>query len=253
MIKRIALALAALVVAAAGLFLALFNWPDPLFPHSVTVGRLSLHSDRPFDPDKGRAILADIETRLASSPIDDHQSHGVYVANDPGLKKLFFFAGGGATGINYYPITNHVFISRSDIDADTVFGAVTGLAAKPPRTFAYYAAHEITHSFTAERLGAFKLWNRGLPQWIREGYADYVGTHGHLDVDDLYRRCAAGEPDFNFKKSGNYSSFRLLVAFMLERKHLTVDELLASKLAEPEALDEMNAAMAAPGAPTCKS
>lgn len=251
MLKRIAFLTAAAVAVLAGIFLALFAWPDPLFPNSVTAGRLSLHSDRPFDKDKARAILADIETRLQSSPLDDHQPHGVYIANAPWLKSVFFFAGSGATGINYYPLTNNVFLGHADVDRDIVYSGATGLPAAPPRTLAYYAAHEITHSFTAEHRGLVKGFNNGMPQWVREGYPDYVATHGHLDLDDLYRRCLAGDQDLNFKKTKNYASFRMLVAYMLERKHETIDQLLETKLSAEQALADLNTGMRPPAGQTC--
>jgi hypothetical protein len=137
-----------------------------------------------------------------------------------------------------------VFIRRSDINHDTVFGA-SGEPAAPPRTFAYYAAHEITHSLTAERLGPSRLWNHELPQWVREGYADYVGMGGQVDVDDLYRRYRAGDPELDYRKSGLYARFRMLVAYMLQREHWSADRLLASKLTEAQALAVMDAGMAA--------
>ena len=149
----------------------------------------------------------------------------------------------GAAGVNYYPLSNDVFLRRSDIDRDQLFGH-SGRPAPPPRTLAYYGAHEITHSLTAERLGAGKLWNHALPQWVREGYADYVGLAGKVDVDALYRRYRAGDPELDWKKSGSYARFRLLVAYMLERERWSVDRLLGGGLSQTRAEAIMNAGMA---------
>ena len=217
----------ALLAIALPVLATIWSWP--LFRYHVEVGRLAIWSDRPFDPAKGRAILADVESRLETSPIDDHRPHAIFVANAGWRELLVFNLAHGAAGVNHYPLTNNVFIRRSNIDADTVFGH-SGKPAAPPRTFAYYAAHEIAHSFTAERLGPFHLWNASLPQWVREGYADYVGMGGRVDLDDLFRRYRAGDPALDFAKSGQYARFRLLVAFVLERRHWSVDQLLATRL-----------------------
>lgn len=241
-----ALALLALIAVAAPAMAIAF--PQPFFAYHAQVGRLSLYSDQPFDQAAGQRILGDVAQRLATSPIDDAQPHGVFIANAPWRYSLFFCIARGAAGVNYYPLSNNVFIRRSDIDHDTVFGA-SGKPAAPPRTLAYYAAHEITHSFTAERLGAGRLWNRELPRWVREGYADYVGMGGRVDIDDLYRRYRAGDAALDFKRSGTYARFRMLTAFMLEREHWSVDQLLASRLTLAQAQAMMDAAMAPPVAP----
>jgi hypothetical protein len=236
--QRFALFVAPIVIAVA----SLIAFPQVLFAHQVTEGRLTLYSDAPFDPGKGKEVLQDIEARLESSPLDDHKPHGVFITNTDWRRRIAFLAAEGAAGVNLYPITNNVFIARADIDHDTVYGA-SGKAAAAPRTLAYYAAHEITHSFTAEYLGPWRLWNRGLPQWIREGYADYVGMRGHSDFDDLYRRYLAGDPDLDFERSHTYARFRMLVAFMIERRGWSVADLLASKLSLTQAEAMLNAEM----------
>ena len=218
--------------------------PWPLFAYHVEEGRLSIYSDRPFTAARGRAILNDIEGRLDTSPLNDHRQHAVFVANAGWREILLFNIAHGAAGVNDYPLTNNVFIRHSDIDANAVFGH-SGKPAAPPRTLAYYAAHEIAHSFTAETLGPARHWNASLPRWIREGYADYVGMGGRDDVADLYRRYRAGDPAMDVAKSGQYARYRLLVAFMLEREHWSVDQLLRVRPTEDQAETLMNKTMMA--------
>jgi hypothetical protein len=250
MIKLVPRTLAVIVlmaIATVASVAAAEAFPEPFFAHHVGLGRLSLYSDQPFDPAKGRAILADVDARLATSPLDDQQPHAIFVANAPWRERLFFNVAYGAAGVNHSPLSRNVFLRRSDIDEDVVIGH-SGRPAKPPRTLAYYGAHELTHSLTAEHLGAARLWNAELPQWVREGYADYVGMGGRVDIDDLYRRYHAGDPELDYRKSGLYARFRLLAAFMLQREHWSVDRLLASKLTQTEAETLMNRDMdAKPG------
>jgi hypothetical protein len=129
------------------------------------------------------------------------------------------------------------------VDTDTVFGP-SGEPRARPRTLAYYAAHEISHSFTAEHLGLAHGHNRDLPQWVREGYADYVGMGGKGEIDTLYQRCVARDPDLDFIKSHSYVRFRLQAAYMLEREHWTLDQLLASRMSIADATRLMNDGMA---------
>jgi hypothetical protein len=69
---------------------------------------------------------------------------------------------------------------------------------------------------------------------------------GRVDIDDLYRRYRAGDPALDYRKSGLYSRFRLLTAFVLEREHWSVDQLLATKLTQAQTETLMNDAMTAP-------
>ena len=80
---------------------------------------------------------------------------------------------------------------------------------------------------------------------MREGYADYVGTGGRVDVDDLYRRWRAGDPALDVAKSGQYARYRMLVAFLLDREHWSVDRLLTSGLPQEKAEAMLTAAMKA--------
>jgi hypothetical protein len=245
LILRTLAALALLALATVGGVAAAEAYPEPFFANHTELGRLSLYSDQPFDAAKGRAVLADVDARLATSPIDDHRPHAIFVTNAPWREALFFNVALGAAGVNHAPLSRNVFLRHADIDRDILFGH-SGRPAAPPRTLAYYGAHELTHSLTAEHLGPGRLWNAGLPQWVREGYADYVGMGGRVDIDDLYRRYRAGDPQLDWRKSGLYARFRLLTAVMLEREHWSVDQLLASKLTQAEAEAVMNKAMAPP-------
>lgn len=235
LVALVPLALAAMVGTALA-------FPEPFFAYSVHEGRLTLYSDRPFDAAKARAILEHVDARLKTSPLDHGEASAIFVSNAAWRQRLFFTIAYGAGGVNYYPWTRNVFLRRADIDADQLIRP-NGTPAEAPRTFTYYAAHEIGHSLTGKRLGLAHLWNWRLPQWIREGYADYVGLGGKVDVDALYRQYRAGDPTLNFAKTGQYKRFRLLVAFFLRHEHWSVDRLLLSNLPQAEAEARMNAAL----------
>jgi len=231
-LRRTAQALAAALLFVSASAAAVLAYPQPLFAYHVEQGTLQLWSDRPFDPEQGRAVLTDIEQRIARSPFalgDD--THRIFVANSEWRRRLLFMWNSGAAGVNYYPLHN-VFIRSSDIDHDRVLRAAGG-PVPPPRTLAYYGAHEIGHSLIGEGIGAIANWR--LPRWIREGMADYIGFGGDVDIDALTRAMRAGERDLDPQRSGFYARYRLLVAYMLKREGWTADQLLASDLSQDEA------------------
>lgn len=228
---RIACALAGAIILLAAIPAGVLAYPQPLFAYHVERGQLQMWSDRPFDPDKGRAVLADIEQRVARSPFKlGDGTHRIFIANDEWRRRLVFLWSYGAAGVNYYPLHN-VFIRAADVDTDRVLRAAGPVP--PPRTLAYYGAHEIGHSLIGVRIGAIANWR--LPKWIREGMADYIGFGGEVDIDALTRALLAGEGDLDPARSGLYARYRLLVAFFLEREGWTADRLLASGLSQDEA------------------
>lgn len=229
-------------VALAGMVGAALAYPQPFFAYHAARGRLAIYSDRPFDAAKAQGLLAAIDARLKTSPLDGGEANAVFVANVDWRQRLFMNIAYGAGGVNFYPWTRNVFLRTADIDHDRLFGR-SGKAAAPPRTLVYYAAHEIGHSLTGKRLGAARLWNWRLPQWVREGYADYVGLGGDVDVAALYVRYRAHDPSMDWAKSGQYTTFRMLAAYFLTREHWSVDRLLNCGPAQDDAMRRMEAGM----------
>ena len=222
------------ILGGLALYAAFLLDPQPAFAYHVSVNRLSLYDDMPFPAAAGRALLADIERRLDASPLNDHAPHAIFVTNTAWRRDLAFMTEPSAAGVNFAPLTHNVFIRRADIERDRIVGA-SGREPQPPRTLAYYAAHEIAHTLTSERQGAGRLWNRTLPQWVREGYADYVGIGRRGEVTELYGRLAAGDPALDYRRSGQYAGFRLLVAYYLEIRGWSVDNLLNTAPSEDDA------------------
>jgi hypothetical protein len=245
-LKWVAIA-AAVPVGIVALFSTALAYPQPFFGYHTQEGRLALYSDRPFDVRNADRILVEVNRRISLSPLDTHAAHAIFVTNSDWRRHIFFSTASGAAGINVYPITRNVFLRHSDIDHNTLFGA-SGKAAEPPRTFTYYVAHEITHSLTGKREGADNHWNRGLPVWVREGYADYVGLGGagQVDVAAYYARYRKHDPHF-VVGSGFYDRYRMLTAYFLDTKGWSVPQLLDCHMTIDQAQAVMDADMAKRG------
>lgn len=232
-LTRAFLVVAVLALCCIGSAYAVLNVPQLLFPYHTQEGRLDLWSDEPFEVEAARRLLADAEARIRRSVLDDHRSHGIVIANREWHRHLVFLWNYGAAGLNWYPITRNVFIRTASIAQNRVIRP-SGKPVEPPRTLAYYIAHEIGHTLTAEHVGIWR-YHRAVPQWLREGVADYIGFGGKVDVEKLMRALRAGDPDLDPKKSGTYARYRLLVADLLDRKGWTMDRLLQSGISQSDA------------------
>ncbi len=234
-VRRLALTGLSAFVAIGLCILGVLAHPEPLYAYHAEAGRLRLYSDRPFDVGKGRAILADVERRLDTAPPlirDSNSVYRVFVTNAEWRRRLTFLWNYGVGGVNYYPIGGSVFLRQGEIDEDRL-RKTNGARVEPPRTLAYFAAHEIGHSLIGRRTGALANWR--LPAWVREGLADYVAFGGSVDIPGLTKRLRADDPDLDPKRSGLYARYTVLVAYFLEREHWTVDQLLATKLSRADA------------------
>jgi hypothetical protein len=221
-------ALAILAAAVTGLLAA----PQPLYPYHLEHAGLELWSDQPVDQTAGHRFMADVEGRLAQSILGGvGGNRRIFIAGTAWRERLFFLWNHGAAGVNYYPFTRNAFLRRSDVAADRLFGPA-GRPAEPPRTLAYYAAHELAHGLTGERAGTVAFIR--MPRWLREGLADYAAL-GAGRAKEMAGSLAPDDPRLSPERSGHYLRFHLLVACAHEDAGLSLQQLLALRLTEAEA------------------
>ena len=67
---------------------------------------------------------------------------------------------------------------------------------------------------------------------MREGYADYIGKGTAFNYEQARRNFLAGQPQMDYKKSGLYLRFNLLVSYLLDHRGWSLDKLL--KQAPPQ-------------------
>jgi hypothetical protein len=217
---RIALASATLFAAYAGLLCA----PQPLFPFTVRADSLVLRSDRPFSEAAGRHVLELAERKLARSPLySGRPGYSIFICNSRWRQMLFFNKDYGAGGVAQYPVTANAFLRGALIEDDRLVSP-RGSPVMGDRTLDYFVAHEITHQLTGHAIGPLRFYQ--LPRWVREGYADYVGKGNSFDYDQAKRAFLAGTPEMDWKRSGLYWRFHLLVAYLLDHQHWSVEQLL---------------------------
>jgi hypothetical protein len=123
------------------------------------------------------------------------------------------------------PVGRAVFTRPAHFEHDRMVGP-HGTETPNERTLAYFFAHEVTHTLTADFLGALPY--RALPAWVREGYADYVARADTFDYEATRALFLAGDRTLDPARSGLYLRYVLLVAHLLDREHWTPEALLRS-------------------------
>ena len=219
LVRRLALTL----TAVAAVWVGLLIHPQPLFAYTAQRANIVLHARRPFPP-AAEPLLDDVIRHVAQSPLyNSARIHHVFLCDTPGLFGLLALWDYKVGGVTQTMLGGNVFIRPYDIEHGTVFGR-SGEVKKGGRTLAYFIAHEVTHAMTADRIGRWQYHR--LAAFQTEGYADYVAFARHLDLAAERESLARETPDMNPRQSGLYRRYELLVAYLLDRRGLTVADLL---------------------------
>jgi hypothetical protein len=239
-IKRAQLWASAALAVVALSFAGLIAWPDPLFAFSLAAGKIVVASDRPIPAAGGERVLRECEKLLERSPLTaEGRRYHLYITNTGWRHRLFFLPSPDASGRAYYfGLGGDAFLSGADFETGRL--VKWGYANTPPRTLAYFCAHEITHIVTGEHIGMVALVR--LPEWVREGIADYVAIENRQSFEQL--RDALGERPIDvpmMQAYGSYPRYRLLVTYFIEKKGWSVEQLLRTSLSMEEALAGMRA------------
>jgi hypothetical protein len=171
----------------------------------------------------------------ASSPLyARHPDASVYIFNSRWRELLFFNQHYGVGGVSPYPFTTNVFLREAAVDQNRLISR-RGFPVGGARTLDYYIAHELTHELTGRLVGPLVFFR--MPQWVREGYADYVGKGTNFDYTEARQAFLADVPEMDFRRSGLYWRFHLLVAHLLDHQHWTVERLLEGPWPDQEQVE----------------
>jgi hypothetical protein len=221
--RRLGLALAA---AVAG-WLALALHPQPLFASSARRGNVVLYARQPLPPEAG-PLLDEVVRRVSRSPLyDPARVHHVFLCDSRALFALFTLWNRKVGGVAQVYFDGNIFIRPSSIERGRVIGP-SGDDKPGERTLAYFIAHEVAHAMTADRIGRWRY--RRLAAFQTEGYADYVGFDHQVDLAARRRALEADAPEMSPRRSGLYARYEMLVAYLLEKRGMTVNGLLAARL-----------------------
>ena len=223
-------ALLGLVVASVA-YLILLAYPQPLFAYELTHAGITVHADDPI-PDTMRATLERVRARLDRSPLIDHtRTPQIFICNAPWRFALFarqnYQVGGVADGF----VGQHVFLRESDMNGDRLIGP-SGQPVAADRPLSYFMAHELMHIATVRHVG--RAHYARMPQWVDDGYADYIARD--IDLQEALGKFKDGVRELDPSRSGLYLRYHLMVAYLLDEKGLSIAALMANP-PEREALE----------------
>jgi hypothetical protein len=223
---RIAAYSTLVIVVVVASYLLLLRHPGLFFAYSMSRSGITLYSDEPIPAGPAARILDEVETRLSRSPLAARpgiKDLRVYICNRRWRFVLFANTRYKVGGLAYFPLSANIFLRTAHFDANRLVG-YSGRETTCARTLSYYITHEIVHILVARRLGFARHWR--LLAWKNEGYADLIAKGGEFDYEQAREQLRRGDPELDPRRSGLYLRYHLLVAYLLDRKRIGLDDLL---------------------------
>jgi hypothetical protein len=213
-VRRSERTLAVLVLLYTGLHF----YPQIVFGHSVTAHGITIHSRNPI-PHEALLCLEHAAKLVEQSELAvPGRRENVFVCDSPAWFRFFNPRSSGAFAASV-SITGHVFVANGDFSRDI---ARRGTPTYNSRPLSSVMAHEITHGLIRHRVG---LWTAlRLPDWVVEGYCDFVGQGSSFPETEGRRIMAEGNdyPSSAFC----YFKYRQMVRYLMEEKQLSFAQLL---------------------------
>jgi len=214
-------------VILAVLYAVLHIFPQAVFAHSVTTNGITIYSRSPLPPEATLCATRAAELLKQSELAVVGRHENVYVCDTPWLFRLFSPGSSGAFAVSV-PLTDNVFVAAADFYADVAMRSGSDFNK---RSFSAVVAHEITHGLIRHRLGLVNSIR--LPDWVAEGYCDYVARESSFPEEDGLRLFVSGQkhPSMSYR----YFIYRQMVRYLAEHQNLTFSEIVA-RANEPDAV-----------------
>jgi hypothetical protein len=218
-LRRVFLAL----FAASAVYLALLAYPQPLFAHEMSTAGITVHATRPI-PEAMKTTLERARARLDRSPLQARtRDVHVFVCDSPWLFALFARQNYRVGGITDWLVGQHVFLRESDMQNDRLISP-SGQHVSADRPLSYFIAHEVMHVAHVRAVGRWRYAR--MAQWVDDGYADYVARA--IDFGDALQKMKEGARELDPRRSGLYVRYQLMVAYLLDKQRMPLEELLAA-------------------------
>jgi hypothetical protein len=220
-LKRLFQRLLLTLVAISIAYLVLLAYPQPLFAYELTSDGITVHSTGPI-PDAMKTTLARARARLDRSPlgVEARMAH-VFICQSRWVFALFARQNYRVAGVADWLVGQHVFLRESDMENDRLIGP-SGRPVSADRPLSYFIAHELMHVANVRTVGRWKYARQ--PQWVDDGYADYIARD--IDLGDALKKMKEDARELDPPRSGLYLRYHLLVAYWLDKRRMPLDGLL---------------------------
>lgn len=222
------------LLALALLCILAIVFPQPAFGYRIAYQNYEVWSDRPIPP-AIVPVLDDVTRRWRTSPLYERTTPAqIFICNAPWRMWLYgmhFSTRFG--GVADVWLTRHVVIRAADIEANRILPPGPGpIADAAQRPLSYFIAHELAHADVSRRFGRTMILR--YPEWLLEGYADYVAKAGDFDYAANRAAFIAGAPEMDRRKSGLYRGYHLKVAYLLDQQGWSLERLFAEPPADED-------------------
>ena len=208
-------------------------YPDHLFEYEVRYRNFNLYSDRPVS----REFFSTMEeVTLRMNPVDMYdpeETHNVYLVHDRELFASF------AERLELNPSTQGLTINPLGyIMVNLTAIRLTGQIYTKPYPYTllqadttYVISHELMHVLTTQKLGFISSWN--LPEWKREGYAEYGASLYARRQDSTYSlrqrvgRYLDGYYDSLSDRHRFYIRSGMVVEYLLDKREMGFEDLIS--------------------------
>jgi hypothetical protein len=200
-------------------YLLLLSFPQPLFAYAVNYKDFTVYSRDPLD-DHIYAVLDRAHSRVAASRlyVGTVRPNVFLTGSTRVYASLTLYAGGNSFGKGFAALpTRNVFINAHDSARDLVF---RDAPSNNMRSLSGVVAHETTHLLIRKRYGYWR--NLTIPDWKKEGYAEYVAGGSTLSYESGVAMWKARPHDAT---GYQYFKYLMLVKYLLEHERITVDDL----------------------------
>lgn len=201
------------------LHVLLVFFPDPLFPYERTYKNFTVHMRQAIPPEI-TGVLDRVESLLSAGELDDKNlHHEIYLVNSFRLSR-FLLLRNVHFGCNLP--NGHTFITKADVANDIARCEMISPDDRRIRTLSESIAHEITHALIRNHVGW--LADQRMPTWIKEGYCECVADGSAIDHRIGLSMMKSTFPVFTPGLS-NFR-YRLAVEYLINDKHMTIDDII---------------------------
>src|SRR6185437_6395597 len=224
------------IILIVTIYILTLLFPQFLFSYSITKKNLTIYSDTPI-PEQFNICMKQVMRRINRSAFyDSTDTYRVFICNSKWRFYYFATIKYNTGGINYSFLNRNSFIRPSDMSHNRLYSPSTGLPISGDRTLTYFISHEVAHGMTGAKIGRWRLWKE--PLWKVEGYADYIGK-GVTNFDSYLKKFKNHDREMDWKTSGLYCEFHLMVAYLLDKKDISQKELFYKDINEGQIRQEL--------------
>lgn len=217
-------------------YLGLLLYPNLLFSYHHTFKNFNIYSDQkiPIEIDR---VLTDVLRRLKKSELyENTDTFSIYFCNSRWRLSLLT-RNSNVGGFVNQGLSNNVFIRESKIEKNKIVSPTKGqeIALVEERPLSYFIAHEITHSLQTK---IDRFMHITTPKYIVEGYADYIGKDSSFDFHKNLNNFNNNHITMN-PATGLYNKYHLMIAYLMDIKGLTFQEIVKQKRSLREVENEL--------------